>query len=200
MSVCIIDYGSGNVNSIKSALDILGKKSIISKNKKEIELSSHLILPGVGSFSNAISLLKKNIDLNFLENEVLTKQKPILGICVGMQIMANKGYEFGEHLGLGWVPGYVDKLDTNLRLPHVGWNEVKLTQNRIVSESEKPSYYFTHSFEFIAKDRDNVCGTTSYGKEFDVIISNKNIYGVQFHPEKSQKDGLKLLNKFLNLK
>ena len=200
MSVCIIDYGSGNVSSIRSAIDILGIKSIISNNKKDIALSSHLILPGVGSFNNAVSLLKKNIDLNFLENEVLNKQKPILGICVGMQIMANKGYEFGEHSGLGWVPGYVDKLNTDLRLPHVGWNEVQLTRNNIISESEKPTYYFTHSFEFVAENRDNVCGVSKYGKEFDVFISNKNIYGVQFHPEKSQKDGLKLLNKFIHLK
>ena len=199
--ICIIDYGSGNVQSIASSLKILNINSVISKKNSDINDSTHLILPGVGSYKSTMTKLKKNIDIVNLENEVLIKRKPMLGICVGMQIFSNYGYEFEKVEGLGWIPGEVKKIETYMILPHIGWNSVEvIVDNVLINKKTTNEFYFLHSYYFNCKNIDKIIGITNYDKKFPTIINQNNIFGVQFHPEKSQSDGLKLIKNFSNFK
>ena len=137
-----------------------------------------------------------------LSESVLSKQKPFLGICVGMQLLANVSHENGHHIGLGWIEGNIKKISSNnLKLPHMGWNEVKIKKNNelIKEENSHNDYYFVHSYHFECSFKDNEVGTTNYGLNFSSAISKENIFGVQFHPEKSSLQGLKILKNFINL-
>lgn len=198
--ICIIDYGSGNVQSVASSLKILNINFVISSKNSDIIDSSHLILPGVGSYKSTMNKLKKNVDIVNLENEVLIKKKPILGICVGMQIFSNYGFEFEKVEGLGWIGGEVKKIETKMILPHIGWNTVDINKDNILIDKKfTREFYFLHSYYFNCKNIDSVVGVTKYHKKFPTIINYNNIFGVQFHPEKSQSSGLVLLRNFLNL-
>lgn len=199
--VCILDYGSGNVRSVFNIFKKLLDDVLISNKQEDIKKSTHLILPGVGAFGASMEKIQKLIPLKIVEDCVFVDKKPFLGICVGMQVLADIGYEFGEHKGLGWISGNVRKLEADqLPLPHIGWNDIKVLKSSPIAEGLKQNdFYFVHSFVFEAKDKENIIGVANYGEEFVAIVSKNNIYGVQFHPEKSQKSGMRLLNNFLSI-
>jgi glutamine amidotransferase len=200
--VCILDYGSGNINSVKNIITYLKYDVIVSNQEADILKCTHLLLPGVGAFGASMNKIKNRIPLKILENEVIKSEKPFLGICVGMQILADKGYEFGENDGLGWISGKVEKLDSkSLPLPHVGWNDVRTKKESelLTGLNENHDFYFVNSYAFKAYNNENVVAETEYGSWFTSIIQKDNIFGVQFHPEKSQKAGQLLLKNFLCL-
>jgi len=205
----IVDYGLGNIVSAQqSFLKVVQDNSldidvIISHDPEKIKSSSYIVLPGQGAFQSCMDGLN-NIDgmVDILEQCVLKNKVPFLGICVGMQLLANISYENGEHKGLGWIEGQIKKLSVNnLKLPHMGWNEVKITNdnNKLIEGKKLNDYYFVHSYFFDCKHNKNIIGTTNYGKNFTSFVSKENIYGVQFHPEKSSKQGLELIKNFLKL-
>jgi len=204
--ITIIDYGSGNVLSAqKSFVKIANEnnitsKVIISNNVNEIKDSTHIVLPGQGAFSTCMTGLK-NIKglIDELYNHAINKKKPFLGICVGMQMLANKSEEKGLHQGLGWIEGKIKKLpDTNLKMPHMGWNIVKPVTNNNNLIKKPDDYYFVHSYYFECAQKENILAETQYGINFSSIVAKENIYGVQFHPEKSSSQGLNLIKKFMS--
>ena len=199
--ICVIDFETGNIGSISNLLEKLKLNYYVSNKNEDIEKATHLILPGVGSFSVAMSKLKKKVDLSFLEKEVLGKKKPILGICVGMQLMADIGNEFGFNKGLGWIEGSVDLIDSKgMSLPHIGWNEVKFENNNDLFDKIQTGhdFYFVNSYYFNIKSSENMIASTEYGIRFPSAINKENVFGVQFHPEKSQKFGRQLVLNFIN--
>ena len=204
--ITIIDYGSGNVLSAqKSFVKIANEnnitsKVIISNNLNEIKDSTHIVLPGQGAFSTCMNGLK-NIKglIDELYKHAINKKKPFLGICVGMQMLANESEEKGLHQGLGWIEGKIKKLpDTNLKMPHMGWNIVKpiTNNNNLIKKPE--DYYFVHSYYFECAQGEYILAETQYGINFSSIVAKENIYGVQFHPEKSSSQGLNLIKKFMS--
>ncbi len=200
--ICILDYGIGNIFSLKNILKKNDINFTYSRKKKDILSATHLILPGVGSFDRAIKKLSESISINFLNNEVLKKKKPILGICVGMQIMAKNGYENTLTSGLGWIEGSVKIIDSKkLPLPQVGWNNLLHSRKRtdIMNGIEKKDFYFLNSYYFDVMNKKNVIAYSKYGIKFPSVIQKNNIVGVQFHPEKSQKAGLELIKNFIKL-
>jgi glutamine amidotransferase len=196
--ICVLDYGSGNQKSLVNIIKSLGYKVILTDSKKEIQKSSHVILPGVGSYDDLMQRLKEKRLIDILNKEILINRKPFLGICVGMQILSTYGYEFKKSVGLNWINGIVKKIDTNLKLPHVGWNNIKLLNNNSIVNSleQSPDFYFLHSYIFFPQDNSNIISTTEYGTNFPSIINYKNIFGFQFHPEKSQINGKIILKNF----
>ena len=172
----------------------------ISNSSSDIKNSSHLILPGVGAFGASIEKIKNNIQIDLLENEVKNKKKPFLGICIGMQILADKGFEFGEHDGLGWIEGTVRKLKAKV-LPHIGWNNIQIKKQTPIFLNLKnvDDFYFVNSYAFNVKDKNLIISETNYETTFCSAVQKENIFGVQFHPEKSQKTGQQLIHNFLKL-
>tara|TARA_Y100000310_G_C20388633_1_gene671674 strand:- start:22 stop:642 length:621 start_codon:yes stop_codon:yes gene_type:complete len=198
--IVIIDYGVGNISSVANALTFLGYDFVISNKKQDIEKGSSFILAGVGAFDEAMKNLKKLDLINILHNEVVVKKKPILGICLGMQILANSSEE-GSQKGLGWIQGKVVSFpkEKTPRIPHVGWNTLSISEKKPLFERSDSgaNYYFDHSFYF-SSPKKNVLATCKYGVEFAAAVKKDNIYGVQFHPEKSQTNGLKLFRSFFS--
>lgn len=206
MSVLIIDYGLCNLGSVKRAVEDCGGTAFISTDPKDAADASHLILPGVGAFGDAIKNLKETGWVDAIRKNVIDQHVPLLGICLGMQLLAHKGFEGGEHEGLGLIPGEVIKLysesaEPGFRVPHIGWNEIhKKTDHPLLSKIEESTdFYFVHSYFFNAGDKDTVVASTNYGLEFPSIVSYKNVIGVQFHPEKSSHAGFQVLRNFLNI-
>jgi len=209
MSISVIDYGSGNLKSAAKALETAANninansKIVITSDPKTIKQSDKIVLPGQGSFRDCYLGIKKISGLNETLNEfVLEKKKPILGICVGMQLFAKTGYESQETKGFGWIDAEVRKINNmnkKLKLPHMGWNEIELKKDCFLfSNLENKSHmYFVHSYELITKQKDYVVATTNYGRPIAAAVAKENIFGTQFHPEKSQKNGLKILENFL---
>ena len=212
MSIAVIDYGSGNLKSAAKALETaanninLSSKIIVTSDPKIIKQSDKIILPGQGSFRDCYSGIKKISGLSEILNEfVLEKKKPILGICVGMQLFAKIGYESQKTEGFGWIDAEVRKInniDRKLKLPHMGWNEVEFKKDCFLFSNikNKSHVYFIHSYEFMTKQKDCVVATTNYGNSIIVSVAKENIVGTQFHPEKSQKNGLIILENFLKWK
>ena len=208
-NVAIIDYGLGNILSaqqsfLKVANENNLKANVIITNKPaDIAESTHIVLPGQGAFKSCMKGLSSIPRMiNELTKSVIINKTPFLGICVGMQLLANISYENGEHKGLGWIEGQIIKLSVNnLKLPHIGWNEVKIINDnkKLIEGKKMKDYYFVHSYFFDCKHNKNIIGTTNYGKNFTSFVSKENIYGVQFHPEKSSKQGLELIKNFLKL-
>ena len=201
IKVCIMDYGSGNVKSISNLVSYLGYRVIVSNEISEINSATHLILPGVGSFGTAMKNINSQIPISKIEVEVIQKKKPFLGICVGMQVLAEKGYEHGEHDGLGWIPGTVEKLNVgNAPLPHIGWNNIVLKKDSVLFHNLDAinDFYFVHSYS-VKTDESYITSETNYEGDFCSSIQKENIYGVQFHPEKSQKAGQRLIQNFLKI-
>ena len=200
--ICIIDYGCGNTKSIENAIKFLDYKAVVSNKVEDIRKSTHLILPGVGSYSNAITKVKLNLNLKVIEQELYEKRKPILGICVGMQIMSKNGFEFKKSKGLNWIDGNVVKMKNKPNIiPQVGWNNLKIhsKNNKLLENIDTNDYfYFLHSFNFKVSNKKEILASTVYNEKFTSIISKKNIVGVQFHPEKSQSSGLRLLKNFVD--
>ena len=201
--IIILDYGSGNVRSVANSLSHLNLNYKISNDNEDLEQSTHIILPGVGSYGASIEKIKKKIDIVFLKNEIFFNKKFFLGICVGMQVLSTKGYEFDESIGLNFISGKVTKIKTkNLPTIHTGWNEINIINkkcNILDGLSNKSAFYFTHGYKFELSNDKNLVSNTMYNEYFPSIIQDKNIYGVQFHPEKSQNSGLKLLSNFSKL-
>jgi len=212
MSTTVIDYGSGNLKSAAKALEIaanninMKSKIVVTSDPKIIKESDRIVLPGQGSFKDCYLGIKKIPGLNETLNEfVLEKKKPILGICVGMQLFAKTGYESEKTEGFGWVDAEVRKINNinkKLKLPHMGWNEIELKKDCFLFSNikNKSHVYFIHSYEFMTKQKDCIVATTNYGNSIIVSIEKENIVGTQFHPEKSQKNGLIILENFLNWK
>ncbi len=200
--VCILDYGSGNVKSVFNLVRSITDHVEVSNDSNQIANASHLILPGVGAFGAAMKKIHQNLPIKILEAEIFKKGKPFLGICVGMQVLADKGYEFGEHAGLGWIKGSVRQLPTNgLVLPHIGWNSVSPhSETPLLRGLEgDPDCYFVHSFALQDGDDSVVKGITEYGTRFPSVVQQDNVFGVQFHPEKSHRYGMQVLKNFANL-
>ncbi len=199
----IIDYGSGNFSSVCNAFEILRKEILVVNHGKQINKCSHIVLPGVGSFHSVMNKLEKIKIREDLHWGIREKKIPFLGICVGMQILADFGYEFGEHKGLGYIPGIVKKLSVdkdNLPLPHIGWNNLSNMNNSPLFDNieKDANFYFVHSYHF--KINKNIKTVDSfYGEKFVAAVSFEYIHGVQFHPEKSQLFGLKVLENFTKL-
>ena len=200
-NVCILDYGSGNVKSVANLLTFLKVRHAVSNDPADVAAASHLILPGVGAFGAAMQAIREKIPLPALEQAVFGERKPFLGICVGMQVLAESGEEFGSHRGLGWIGGRVRRFKTNdLPVPHIGWNEVRRDAPlTLLGEHDRLDFYFVHSYLFEPTAAEDVAATTVYGETFPSIIRRDNVLGVQFHPEKSQKAGMLLLTNFLQL-
>jgi glutamine amidotransferase len=203
VKVCILDYGSGNVKSVFNLLSSITDDVKISNDISIIEKATHLILPGVGAFGASMSKIKKKLPLDIIENEVFRSKKPFLGICVGMQVLAEKGFEFGEYDGLGWLSGNVIKIDSKDKpLPHIGWNDIQIKHPSPLLHNfdNNQDFYFAHSYAFKTLSDENILATTNYGEEFISAANKENIFGVQFHPEKSQKAGKMLMLNFLSLR
>ena len=206
--ITIVDYGSGNVLSAQKSFIKIAKNNnidvdvLISKKLNDVKNSTHIVLPGQGAFSTCMNGLKKTDGLiDELSEFALIKKKPFLGICVGMQMLANMSEENGVHEGLGWIDGQIKLLPgNNLKLPHMGWNLAIPTNSKYNNLiSTKNDYYFVHSYYFECADKDNILAETKYGTNFASIVGKENIYGVQFHPEKSSSQGLNLLKEFIRV-
>ncbi|MBT4120358.1 MAG: imidazole glycerol phosphate synthase subunit HisH [Candidatus Peribacter sp.] len=201
--VTVIDYGLGNIFSVVKAFEMIGADVQVSSDASDIRSADHLVLPGVGAFADGMQFLHdKDLD-TVLTEEVVQNKKPFLGICLGLQLLAEIGQEHGEHKGLGWIPGKVQVLDTGdepLKIPHVGWNNLEMTQdNPLFTDIHKDSdFYFVHSYQLHCTDPKDCIATTTYGETITAAIWHDNIFATQFHPEKSQDAGLKLLENFLS--
>lgn len=202
MKICIIDYGVGNIRSVSSALQVLGIEAIITSDPALVAKANGIILPGVGAFKAGMQNLQ---DLNLLEvlrEKVLVEKTPFLGICLGMQLLAEKSEENGLYKGLGFIPGVVKRIpvEADVKIPHIGWNEVRFSFRKTsLWENLEPrsSFYFVHSF-YLDTDLVLISSYTDYGIPLTASIERENIFGVQFHPEKSQQAGLLLLKNFLD--
>ena len=196
----IIDYGMGNVGSVESMINHLGYyKTKIVTTPEELKEVDKIILPGVGTFDNGMRSLENSGLLTELNTQVLNKNKPVLGICLGMQLLMDKSEE-GKLTGLGWIKGKCKKFvfdNKKLKVPHMGWNNVIPINNKLCDKNSR--FYFVHSYYVQCENKKNIMLKTNYGIEFVSGIFNKNIFGVQFHPEKSHKYGMKLMKKFIEL-
>ena len=206
-NITIIDYGSGNILSAKQSFArVINKENLdadvcISGNPDIIKNSTHIVLPGQGAFETCINGLKQIPGMiDELNNFVVVKKKPFFGICVGMQLLANNSLENGDHRGLGWIDGTIEKLpNENLKMPHMGWNSIRVLNKNLKINPKETDYYFVHSYYFNCKNKDNILAETNYGINFPSIVNKENIYGLQFHPEKSSDQGLDIIKNFINL-
>lgn len=206
-NITIIDYGSGNVLSAKQSFAKVIKTNgydaevNISGDPDIIKQSTHVVLPGQGAFKTCISGLKSTSGMIQAINEfAIEKKKPFFGICVGMQLLADNSEENGNHNGLGWISGTIKKLPSKqLKLPHMGWNSVNLVRGNFKIKPKETDYYFVHSYYFDCNNRENILAKTNYGISFPSIINKENIYGLQFHPEKSSDQGLDIIKSFIEL-
>ena len=195
--VVIIDYGMGNIASVQKALNFLNIDNIITNSHNDILDSSAIILPGVGSFNQGIKNLKnRNLD-SLLTDEVLNKKKPFFGICLGMQLILEKGSEPEECEGLGWIEGEVKKIsNVNLSIPHLGWNDIKVINENYYQNIHDLNFYFIHSYQAILKNKSEIDSIVNYGSDIVSSLQKENIFATQFHPEKSQNSGLTLMKNF----
>lgn len=200
--ILVIDYGVGNHQSVTNALNFLGYDFVVSGKKEDIVKAQYYIFPGVGAFGEAMKNLYSLGIIDCLQKEVLVKKKPILGICLGMQLLAEDSQENGYNKGLGWIKGHVVGLNKNnkFKIPHVGWNNVEvLIKEPLFSRSTvNAHYYFDHSFHFVC-DEKYISAACRHGSRVVAAVQKDNIFGVQFHPEKSQNNGLRLIKDFLNI-
>ena len=208
MNITIVDYSSGNISSVINSFGEVCKnkyKINVSSDLKIISSSDKIVLPGQGSFKSCVDSLNKIKGLNETLNQfVFDQKKLLLGICVGMQMFADVGYEENETKGLGWISGKVSKIDNQnqkFKLPHIGWNEITITKDSSIFKNidNKSHMYFVHSYEFIPEDKSVISSTTDYSTNIVCSVEKDNIFGTQFHPEKSDKLGLKLIENFISI-
>ena len=204
METAIIDYGMGNLLSVQRAFEKCGSDAVIIDNPLELRDAERIVLPGVGAFPDAMDNLRKNGWIEELNRAVLEKETPILGICLGMQLLADKGYEVRECDGLGYIPGEIIRFTQTQekeRIPHVGWNEILKREDSPLFDgiADGTNYYFVHSYHFRVANEENIATVTPYCGEFVSSVIKDNIVGTQFHPEKSQKAGFKLSKNFLSM-
>ena len=208
MNVTIVDYNSGNISSVINSFKEVAEDKVnveVTSDLEKIKLSDKVVLPGQGSFKSCIYALNNvNGLVDTLSDFVLTNKKPLLGICVGLQMFADVGYEEEKTKGLGWISGKVSKInnqDGKYKLPHIGWNEINIVKDsKIFKDIENNSHmYFVHSYEFIPEDKNVISATTDYSSKIVCSVEKENIFGTQFHPEKSDKIGLKIIHNFISL-
>ncbi len=208
MNVTIVDYKSGNISSVINSFREVAKEKVnieVTSNPNKIKSSDKIVLPGQGSFKSCVEALNNIDGLSDTLNEfTLINKKPLLGICVGLQMFADIGYEETETKGLGWISGKVSKIDNQdgkFKLPHIGWNEITIVKDsKIFKDIENNSHmYFVHSYEFVPNDKKVISATTDYSTKVVCSVEKENIFGTQFHPEKSDKSGLKIINNFISL-
>lgn len=198
--IAVIDYGAGNLHSVKNALDYLGAEAVITSSREEILNADKVILPGVGSFGDAMRRLEEK---GLTESVKLAADgsKPFLGICLGLQLLFESSEESPGVAGLGVFKGSVVKIpDHGLKIPHMGWNNISLAKESRILPADKPYVYFVHSYYINAQDKSDVCAYTEYGERLDVAVERGNVFATQFHPEKSGEAGLGILRRFLELK
>ena len=208
MNVTIVDYNSGNISSVINSFNEVAKDKVnikVTSDLNKIKLSDKIVLPGQGSFKSCIDALN-NIDglVDALNEFVIINKKPLLGICVGLQMFADIGYEETETKGLGWISGKVSKIDNQngkFKLPHIGWNQINIVKDsKIYKDIENNSHmYFVHSYEFVPEDKNFISAITDYASNIVCSVEKENIFGTQFHPEKSDKIGLQIIENFINL-
>jgi len=208
MKVTIVDYNSGNISSVINSFKEVAKNKVnieVTSDLGKIKSSDKLVLPGQGSFKSCVDSLNKIGGLSETLNEFATNnKKPLLGICVGLQMFADVGYEETETRGLGWIPGKVSKINNQngkYKLPHIGWNQINIVKDSKIFKGidNKSHMYFVHSYEFIPEDKKVISSTTDYSSNIVCSVEKENIFGTQFHPEKSDKIGLRIINNFINL-
>ena len=208
MNVTIVDYNSGNISSVINSFNEVAKDKVnieVTSDLKKIKSSDKVVLPGQGSFKSCVDALNKiNGLIDALNEFTINNKKPLLGICVGLQMFADIGYEETETKGLGWISGKVSKIDNQngkYKLPHIGWNQINIVkESKIFQNIENNSHmYFVHSYEFIPKDKNVISATTDYSSNIVCSVEKENIFGTQFHPEKSDQMGLKIIGNFINL-
>ena len=204
MEVVIVDYGMGNLRSVGNAFNALGCSVEVSNNPKDLRKAKRVVLPGVGAFGDGIKNLRNNGWIDGLEEEVRVRGKPFMGICLGMQLLATTSTEHGIHSGLNWVPGIVERIsseDSAIRVPHMGWNDVLFVNKEglYADLGDSETFYFVHSYVLYPEATSSVSGLCSHGIEFAASVEMDNICATQYHPEKSQKIGLKVLENFLKL-
>lgn len=203
MTIAVVDCGIGNLRSVCKALETTGRDVALTADLGQLRKASHVVLPGVGAFGDFMSALGR-ARVEAVLRERLDQLTPVLGICVGMQVLFDEGLEFGRHRGLGLIPGRVTRFDdSRLLVPHVGWNQARCSRPDPLFDpaAEAPWFYFVHSFraEVPTKAEDAVIATTDYGVSFPSAVRSGSLWGVQFHPEKSQRAGLDLLARFASL-
>ena len=203
IKAAIINYGLGNLRSVANALEAVGHEAFIATEPSMLDGAEKLILPGVGAFADGMRGLREGGWIERLERDVRERGKPLLGLCLGMQLLATTGTEHGTHDGLGWIRGTVDRLPAlpDVRVPHIGWNDVKFPRPSVLhdAKAESAAFYFVHSYVFVPDDPSVVTGVTSYGADFVASVEQDNIHATQFHPEKSQHAGLAVLKRFMDL-
>ena len=198
--ISIIDYGMGNLRSVLQALELIGHKAMSTNKAADLKDADHIVLPGVGAFKDAMEALKKT-NLTCVLKDEIAKGKPFLGICLGMQMLFDKSFEDGEHEGLGLIKGEVVRFDTSLKVPHIGWNQLIIKkQTPLFDKIDDLNYYFVHSYHASGCRKEDIETTCRYDYEFVASVNKDNIFGVQFHPEKSGDTGLKLLENFSKIK
>jgi glutamine amidotransferase len=200
--VVVVDYGICNVRSVVKALELVGATVRVSSSARDLEEAERIVLPGVGAFEHGMTNLAARGLIEPLADQVLGKGKPFLGICLGMQLLARTSHEFGVHEGLGWLPATVKAFELGgegLKVPHIGWAEISLDRASplFAGVSKAPSFYFVHSYHMVCDTTDLVVAAAEYGVRFTAAVQRDNIFATQFHPEKSQDDGLRLLENFL---
>ena len=208
MNVTIVDYKSGNISSVINSFKEVAENKVkieVTSDVSKIKSTDKVVLPGQGSFKSCVDALQSIKGLVDCLNEfVMNKKKPLLGICVGLQMFADVGYEEVETKGLGWLSGKVSKIDNQngkFKLPHIGWNEIEIQkESKLFKDIKNKSHmYFVHSYEFIPKDKSVISATTEYSSKIVCSVEKDNLFGTQFHPEKSDKTGLKIIENFLSL-
>jgi glutamine amidotransferase len=208
MNITIVDYKSGNISSVINSFKEVAKDKVkigVTSDINKIKSSDKIVLPGQGSFRSCVDGLNNINGLVDVLNEfVINNKKPLLGICVGLQMFADTGYEESETKGLGWISGKVSKIDNQngkFKLPHIGWNQINIVrESKIFKDIKNNSHmYFVHSYEFIPEDKNVISATTDYSSNIVCSVEKENIFGTQFHPEKSDKTGLKIIDNFINL-
>ena len=208
MKITIVDYNSGNISSVINSFKEVAKDKVnieVTANLNKIKSSDKVVLPGQGSFKSCVDALNKIDGLTEALTEfAINNQKPLLGICVGLQMFADIGYEETKTKGLGWISGKVSKIDNQngkFKLPHIGWNQINIIkESKIFKDIENNSHmYFVHSYEFIPNDKNVISATTDYSSNIVCSVEKENIFGTQFHPEKSDRIGLKIIDNFINL-
>ena len=208
MNITIVDYNSGNISSVINSFKEVAKNKVnieVTSDLNKIKLSDKVVLPGQGSFKSCLDALNSiNGLVDCLNEFVINDKKPLLGICVGLQMFADIGYEETKTKGLGWISGKVSKIDNQngkYKLPHIGWNEINIVKDsKIFKDIKNNSHmYFVHSYEFIPEDKSVISATTDYSSNIVCSVEKENIFGTQFHPEKSDKFGLKIIDNFISL-
>ncbi|MDC3184705.1 imidazole glycerol phosphate synthase subunit HisH [Candidatus Pelagibacter sp.] len=208
MNVTIVDYNSGNISSVINSFKEVANDRVnieVTADLKKIKSSDKIVLPGQGSFKSCVDALNNISGLVDTLNEFVIKdKKPLLGICVGLQMFADVGYEEIKTKGLGWIAGKVSKIDNQngkYKLPHIGWNQIEIVKDSQIFKDikNKSHMYFVHSYEFLPEDKTVISATTEYSSNIVCSVEKENIFGTQFHPEKSDKIGLKIIDNFIDL-